>query len=85
MVAGGVGSQWFTFYQWYNIHWADWNYLEGSRIIEFALTILNAIVRFFSWCISYDYQLTDEQGKLVGVDASNLLIANSGNDLPVRT
>ncbi|KAM7479520.1 hypothetical protein LguiA_027733 [Lonicera macranthoides] len=28
-------------------------------------------------------KLKDENGKLVGVDASNLLIANSGNDLPV--
>ena len=30
------------------------------------------------------HQLKDEHGKLVGVDTSNLLIANSGNDLPVR-
>lgn len=30
------------------------------------------------------YQLKDEHGQLLGVDASNLLIANSGNDLPVR-
>ena len=30
------------------------------------------------------YQLKDEKGQLVGVDTSNLLIANSGNDLPVR-
>ena len=30
------------------------------------------------------YQLKDENGQLVGVDTSNLLIANSGNDLPVR-
>ncbi|GAB2218177.1 hypothetical protein Droror1_Dr00001395 [Drosera rotundifolia] len=28
-------------------------------------------------------KLKDEQGQLAGVDASNLLIANSGNDLPV--
>ncbi|KAL9258797.1 Damage-control phosphatase-like protein [Drosera capensis] len=28
-------------------------------------------------------KLKDEKGQLVGVDASNLLIANSGNDLPV--
>ncbi|XP_006364340.1 uncharacterized protein At2g17340 isoform X1 [Solanum tuberosum] len=28
-------------------------------------------------------KLKDEQGKLVGVDTSNLLVANSGNDLPV--
>ncbi|KAH6822861.1 pantothenate kinase [Perilla frutescens var. hirtella] len=28
-------------------------------------------------------KLKDENGKLLGVDASNLLIANSGNDLPV--
>ncbi|XP_065854236.1 damage-control phosphatase At2g17340 [Euphorbia lathyris] len=28
-------------------------------------------------------KLKDESGKLVGVDTSNLLIANSGNDLPV--
>lgn len=28
-------------------------------------------------------QLKDENGKLVGVDTSNLFIANSGNDLPV--
>ncbi|XWS39657.1 hypothetical protein CRYUN_Cryun18bG0073900 [Craigia yunnanensis] len=28
-------------------------------------------------------KLKDEHGKLVGVDTSNLLIANSGNDLPV--
>lgn len=27
--------------------------------------------------------MKDEQGKLVGVDTSNLLVANSGNDLPV--
>lgn len=30
------------------------------------------------------YQLKDENGKLMGVDTQNLLIANSGNDLPVR-
>jgi len=29
-------------------------------------------------------QLKDEHGQLMGVDTSNLLIANSGNDLPVR-
>ncbi|CAI9299200.1 unnamed protein product [Lactuca saligna] len=29
------------------------------------------------------YQLKDENGKLLGVDIQNLLIANSGNDLPV--
>uniref|UniRef100_A0A1U7XYI6 Uncharacterized protein At2g17340-like n=1 Tax=Nicotiana sylvestris TaxID=4096 RepID=A0A1U7XYI6_NICSY len=28
-------------------------------------------------------KLKDEHGKLVGVDTSNLLVANSGNDLPV--
>ncbi|MBA0815761.1 hypothetical protein Gohar_000500 [Gossypium harknessii] len=28
-------------------------------------------------------KLKDESGKLIGVDTSNLLIANSGNDLPV--
>ncbi|KAF5745823.1 hypothetical protein HS088_TW07G01417 [Tripterygium wilfordii] len=28
-------------------------------------------------------KLKDENGKLIGVDTSNLLIANSGNDLPV--
>jgi uncharacterized protein with ATP-grasp and redox domains len=28
-------------------------------------------------------QLKDENGKLAGVDVSNLLVANSGNDLPV--
>lgn len=31
------------------------------------------------------YQLKDDRGNLMGVDTSNLLIANSGNDLPVRT
>ena len=30
------------------------------------------------------YQLKDEHGQLMGVDTSNLLLANSGNDLPVR-
>lgn len=30
------------------------------------------------------FQLKDENGKLAGVDASDLLVANSGNDLPVR-
>lgn len=30
------------------------------------------------------YQLKDENGQLMGVDTQNLLIANSGNDLPVR-
>lgn len=30
------------------------------------------------------YQLKDDCGQLVGVDTSNLLVANSGNDLPVR-
>lgn len=30
------------------------------------------------------YQLKDNEGKLKGVDTSNLFIANSGNDLPVR-
>lgn len=34
---------------------------------------------------SSDLQLKDENGQLVGVDASGLLVANSGNDLPVRT
>ncbi|TXG65054.1 hypothetical protein EZV62_012048 [Acer yangbiense] len=29
------------------------------------------------------FQLKDENGQLMGVDTSNLLIANSGNDLPV--
>jgi uncharacterized protein with ATP-grasp and redox domains len=28
-------------------------------------------------------QLKDDNGQLLGVDTSNLLIANSGNDLPV--
>ena len=31
-----------------------------------------------------DFQLKDENGQLMGVETSNLLIANSGNDLPVR-
>lgn len=30
------------------------------------------------------HKLKDENGQLMGVDISNLLIANSGNDLPVR-
>ena len=29
------------------------------------------------------YQLKDDHGELIGVDTKNLLIANSGNDLPV--
>ncbi|KAK2987173.1 hypothetical protein RJ640_030765 [Escallonia rubra] len=33
--------------------------------------------------VTYPELLKDETGKLVGVDTSNLLIANSGNDLPV--
>lgn len=33
------------------------------------------------WC---QFQLKDEKGQLMGVDTSKLLIANSGNDLPVR-
>lgn len=30
------------------------------------------------------FQLKDENGKLAGVDVSDLIVANSGNDLPVR-
>lgn len=30
------------------------------------------------------YQLKDENGQLLGVDTSKLVIANSGNDLAVR-
>jgi hypothetical protein len=30
------------------------------------------------------FKLKDADGKLAGVDASDLLVANSGNDLPVR-
>jgi len=30
------------------------------------------------------FKLEDADGKLASVDASNLLVANSGNDLPVR-
>ncbi|KAK3040783.1 hypothetical protein RJ639_029127 [Escallonia herrerae] len=33
--------------------------------------------------VTYPELLKDETGKLVGVDTSNLLTANSGNDLPV--
>ncbi|XP_070053356.1 damage-control phosphatase At2g17340-like [Nicotiana tomentosiformis] len=33
--------------------------------------------------VTYHELLKDEHGKLVDVDTSNLLVANSGNDLPV--
>ena len=38
-------------------------------------------LHFFS--LSLLMQLKDENGQLMGVDASGLLLANSGNDLPV--
>lgn len=36
------------------------------------------------WLHHVDFQLKDEEGCLMGVSTSNLLIANSGNGLPVR-
>lgn len=35
------------------------------------------------WYVCFLFQLKDESGQLMGVDTSKLLIANSGNDLPV--
>lgn len=35
-------------------------------------------------CFCNCFKLKDADGKLAGVDASDLLVANSGNDLPVR-
>lgn len=55
-----------------------------AKVIE---TLVEPMMLLDSWlCLTYDsvYQLKDEKGQFMGVDTSNLLIANSGNDLPVR-
>ena len=41
------------------------------------------MIKFFPNFYHVDCQLKDEEGRLTGVSTSNLLIANSGNDLPV--
>lgn len=50
--------------------------------IDFSVSIF-ASISDFEVSGAY-YQLKDENGQLAGVDASGLLVANSGNDLPVR-
>ncbi|KAL2464491.1 Uncharacterized protein Fot_52447 [Forsythia ovata] len=45
--------------------------------------IILGILPFARELLRHGIQLKDENGKLVGVDTSNLFIANSGNDLPV--
>lgn len=56
---------------------------RGTQVVLVAndLPSINDIT--YTELIEIISKLKDEQGKLVGVDASNLLIANSGNDLPV--
>ncbi|KAL8154482.1 damage-control phosphatase At2g17340-like [Apium graveolens] len=56
---------------------------RGTQVVLAAndLPSINDIT--YTELIEIISKLKDEQGKLVGVDASNLLIANSGNDLPV--
>ncbi|KAK1400491.1 Damage-control phosphatase [Heracleum sosnowskyi] len=56
---------------------------RGTQVVLAAndLPSINDIT--YTELIDIISKLKDEQGKLVGVDASNLLIVNSGNDLPV--
>ncbi|KAI4347445.1 hypothetical protein L6164_008258 [Bauhinia variegata] len=56
---------------------------HGSQVVLAAndLPSINDVT--YQELIEIVSKLKDEQGRLVGVDASNLLIANSGNDLPV--
>ncbi|WOH16214.1 hypothetical protein DCAR_0935763 [Daucus carota subsp. sativus] len=56
---------------------------RGTQVVLAAndLPSINDIT--YTELIEIISKLKDEHGKLVGVDTSNLLIANSGNDLPV--
>ncbi|RZB87804.1 hypothetical protein D0Y65_027382 [Glycine soja] len=56
---------------------------RGSQVILAAnyLPSLNDVT--YAELIKIISKLKDEEGRLVGVGTSNLLIANSGNDLPV--
>ncbi|KAJ1403745.1 hypothetical protein SESBI_27089 [Sesbania bispinosa] len=56
---------------------------RGSQVVLAAndLPSINDVT--YSELIEIISKLKDEEGRLVGVSASNLLIANSGNDLPV--
>ncbi|KAI4351892.1 hypothetical protein L6164_006196 [Bauhinia variegata] len=56
---------------------------RGSQVVLAAndLPSINDVT--YPELIEIVSKLKDGQGRLVGVDASNLLIANSGNDLPV--
>nr|AFK47314.1 unknown [Lotus japonicus] len=56
---------------------------HGSQVVLAAndLPSINDVT--YSELIEIISKLKDEEGRLVGVSTSNLLIANSGNDLPV--
>lgn len=54
-----------------------------SKVMKIGFINLD-ITTFFANSYLVGFQLKDEEGRLVGVSTSNLLIANSGNDLPVR-
>ncbi|GMP64503.1 hypothetical protein CsSME_00025747 [Camellia sinensis var. sinensis] len=64
-----------------------WGRKSWKKVVIFvdnsgADTILG-ILPFARELLRHGTQLKDEHGQLMGVDTSNLLIANSGNDLPV--
>ena len=84
LCAGCFGSQWFAFYQWCNLPWTDWDYIKGDRKknLQNCVSFSESWLTLTLWVAIY--QLKDEHGQLMGVDTSNLLISNSGNDLPVR-
>ncbi|KAK9129184.1 hypothetical protein Sjap_009671 [Stephania japonica] len=57
---------------------------HGSQVVVLAANDLPSINDVtYSELIEIVSKLKDENGNLLGVDASNLFIANSGNDLPV--
>lgn len=68
----------------------DVTYLELIEILSKVIKeiiIIRILIICHSWLTSNVvpiFQLKDENGQLMGVHTSNLLIANSGNDLPVR-
>ena len=64
----------------------DVTYFELIEIISKVMKVIFGnfgIVLFFVNSLHVGCQLKDKEGGLMGVDVSNLLIANSGNDLPV--
>ena len=65
----------------------DITYLELVEIINKVTKINKSYIILYTsvWFLFCNFfQLKDENGKLAGVDVSDLLVANSGNDLPVR-